>query len=922
MEVTIKERPHQYVSDYPHGWNRFSNDYFKCPVEIGNYKCFVKRFEKKNPSKISGWNLLLDLKGKHEANLPRVNDIVSIQEDSKYVHYLFYDYLEGETLDKVISKDFKEDLQTLCNDLFSALHSLYNRDYWFADFCEKNIFCEKKGRFLLVDLDSAQPLEELPTNDMAGNKEYWSLVFDFYHNILGQKNFRSSDINGISLNYLQVIFLLLRLRMFYSNKIDEYDTAKLFHQLPATLNNISPSFSKIFDRIFQNEIKPLSENDISEIKKLVDENIINYSGSYEDKGIDESIEVPEKHLKSKVSSRPVIIRFGVTNHIAQDGNNYTVESGKTFVLSWDVENVSNIELHKNGVLYKTLNTEEESIEIIEVAYDGKEKKIEYTLMVSNDVESIKSRGITVIVKESVEREPVIKRFEVVDYIDKNEDGYVIESGKPFSLVWETANAKNTEIQKNEQPLKTFTNNESSIELTETVYDRPEKKINYTLIISSGTEQKKSKSLNIIVKKFAAARPVINQFKANKYVLRSGGSFTLKWSVKNASDIKLYRNNELYKSFTTTDATISLRENYKGKEEKIKYELSISNGEEIIKSNPLFISIKPPLNWKVMAIIAVLLVLFVGFIYKSYFANRNGTTTIPSVDPNGPTDTSVIKKNDGSSTELAGYNFYQTEITGGTIITIHGKNIPADDSSLRVTFNNVKGEIISRTKDSINVLVPILSDESENIAIIIHTDTDNKNDTITNVVYKPPSSTPSVYSITQTQIAPTADILISGRNLPRGAGTIKVTFNGVGGNILEQTRHSIYVEVPELSGIDADAGSMVNITVYVNGKVLRTENVLYKKPTIPFVNPLNIQEVTAGEVITITGGNLPQNAEALWVQFNFVKGRSVAQTSSSLSVRVPDLISTTKEVEIGVYLNNRVVQAARNVPYHSKNKKSK
>jgi len=147
MEVTIKERTHKYVSDYPHGWNRFSNDYFKCPVEIGNYKCFVKRFEKKNPVKVSGWNLLLDLKGKYEANLPRVNDIVSIQEDNKYVHYLFYEYLEGETLDKLISKGFKIDLRILCNDLFSALQSLYNRDYWFADFCEKNIFCEKKGKF-------------------------------------------------------------------------------------------------------------------------------------------------------------------------------------------------------------------------------------------------------------------------------------------------------------------------------------------------------------------------------------------------------------------------------------------------------------------------------------------------------------------------------------------------------------------------------------------------------------------------------------------------------------------------------------------------------------------------------------------------------------------------------------------------------
>jgi hypothetical protein len=916
MEVTIKERTHQYVSDYPHGWNRFSNDYFKCPVEIGNYKCFVKRFEKKNPVKVSGWNLLLDLKGKYEANLPRVNDIVSIQEDNKYVHYLFYEYLEGETLDKLISKGFKIDLRILCNDLFSALQSLYNRDYWFADFCEKNIFCEKKGKFLLVDLDSAQPIEESPTNDMAGNKEYWSLVFDFYHNILGQKNFKSSDINGISLNYLQVIFLLLRLRMFYFNKIDEYNSTRFFRQLPATLHNISSSFSKIFNRVFQNDTKPLTENDIREIKKLVDENIINYSGSYEDTGIDESIEVPEKHSKNKVSSRPVINRFVVTNHIAQDGNNYTVESGKTFIVSWKVENVSNIELHKNGVLYKTLNTEEESIEIIEVAYDGKEKKIEYTLMVSNDFESIKSRVITVIVKESVEREPVIKRFEAVDYINKNDDNYIIESGKPFTLIWETENAKNVEIQKNEQLLKIFTNNENSIELTETIYDRPEKRMNYTLVISSDKEQKKSKSLNIIVKKFAVAPPVINQFKANKYVLRNGGSFILKWNIKNASDIKLYRNGDLFKSFTTTQTNISLRENYKGKEEKIKYDLSISNEDEIVKSGPLIISLKPPLNWKVIAIIAALLVLSFSFIYIAYHSSWNSKPT-PSNQLHDSTTTSIRGGDEITATDKPTvYTFYQTEIIGSTIITIHGKNIPVNDSSLRVSFNNVKGEIISRTKDSITVQVPILSDENKNAAIIIHTD--KRNDTVANVIYKPPSSTsPSVYSITQTQIVPKTDIFISGRNLPRGAGTIKVTFNNVEGIIIEQNRNSVYVEVPELSDIDADAGSMVNITVYVNGKVLRTKNVLYKKPTIPFVDPLNIQKVTAGEVITITGRNL-QNAETLWVQFNFVKGTPVApQSATGMRVRVPELMSTTKEVDIGVYLNRRLVRELKNVPYHPK-----
>ena len=318
----------------------------------------------------------------------------------------------------------------------------------------------------------------------------------------------------------------------------------------------------------------------------------------------------------------------------------------------------------------------------------------------------------------------------------------------------------------------------------------------------------------------------------------------------------------------------------------------------------------------IAIIVALLVLSFSFIYIAYHSSWNSKPT-PSNQLHDSTTTSIRGGDEITATDKPTvYTFYQTEIIGSTIITIHGKNIPVNDSSLRVSFNNVKGEIISRTKDSITVQVPILSDENKNAAIIIHTD--KRNDTVANVIYKPPSSTsPSVYSITQTQIVPKTDIFISGRNLPRGAGTIKVTFNNVEGIIIEQNRNSVYVEVPELSDIDADAGSMVNITVYVNGKVLRTKNVLYKKPTIPFVDPLNIQKVTAGEVITITGRNL-QNAETLWVQFNFVKGTPVAhQSATGMQVRVPELISTTKEVDIGVYLNRRLVRELKNVPYHPK-----
>jgi len=212
MVVTIKEKDYEYISDYPKGWFFSARDHFKFPVEIGTNKCFIKRFERRNQNEVSGWQLMLNLKRKNEPNLPRLYDITTANEWGKDVYYIFYDYIKGDTLDKLIDGKENINLEKLANDLFSALQSLYIKNFWFADFCEKNIFCEEGGRFLLVDLDSAQPLSNPPNGEMYGSKEYRTLVFNFYREILHKRNLNADDINGASLNYLQVVFLILRLK--------------------------------------------------------------------------------------------------------------------------------------------------------------------------------------------------------------------------------------------------------------------------------------------------------------------------------------------------------------------------------------------------------------------------------------------------------------------------------------------------------------------------------------------------------------------------------------------------------------------------------------------------------------------------------------------------------------------------------------
>jgi len=545
MKVIIKEREYDYVSDYPDGWRYFSSDYFKFPVEIGSNKCFIKRFEKKNPERISGWQLLLSLKGKHEPNLPRIHDIISAKEYGKNVYYIFYEFVEGDTLDNLISKNIEINLSRLTEDLFNALQSLLSKDYWFADFCEKNIFYEKKGRFLLVDLDSAQPLSEVPKNDMFGNKDYWVLVFNLYKKVLGQKNFNLSDINGISLNYLQVVFLIMRLKIFYSNREKEYHSHELFDSLPANLNYRYTSFKKIINKVLQNGNTPLHSDDISDIKRLIEEKIINEDGSSVNSAAAELTESQITNQTETIRSNPVINEFNIGNYAEKNEDDYLIESGKTFTLNWNVKNALNAELYKNGEFYQKLDTEQRSITFKET-YDGKEKKIKYTLQASNNFSSI-SRSLMVTVMDmtrddsfvDVYQPPLINEFEASNCVEKKGDVYVVESGKIFTLNWNVENALKIELYKNGNSFKVFNLGEKSIELKE-VYDGKEKEITYSLEVSNNSIEIQNKSLTIKIIP-SAQGPIISKFNASNYadkereayIVESGKAFMLNWDVRNA-----------------------------------------------------------------------------------------------------------------------------------------------------------------------------------------------------------------------------------------------------------------------------------------------------------------------------------------------------------------------------------------------------
>lgn len=266
MEVFINEHPFSYTSDYPEGWKISSGDPFKFPVQIGTYTCFIKMF-RKPAQEIPGIELLKKLCGVNVRNLPRIYDIKADEFNGAAVQYLFYEYTEGENLDALITEDASPDLNKLSAGLFTALNTLHSAGFWFPDFCEKNIYRARDGRFLLLDLDSCLPLSVLPANDAAGSKDYWSPVYQYYRDIIGYSQIKTQDLPGNLLNVLQLYLMIFRLHVFISTPEMPGKYAALLPELHHSLLAIVPQSKLFFHQIFPSfnpaEFGPVSVSQFS-----------------------------------------------------------------------------------------------------------------------------------------------------------------------------------------------------------------------------------------------------------------------------------------------------------------------------------------------------------------------------------------------------------------------------------------------------------------------------------------------------------------------------------------------------------------------------------------------------------------------------------------------------------------------------------
>ena len=975
MEIRLKDSPYQYTSDYPDGWKFSRGDYFKFPVQCNTNKCFIKRFDKSTDT-IAGWVLLNDLNGKNIPNLVRLYDIASQIENFTTVYYVFFEYIDGKTIHELVSKKISFDLAKLTDGLFSALQTLQKKEHWFPDFFEKNMFISKNDFLFLIDLDSAQPLKDLPNTDMWGCKDYWALVFKFYKDILHLTELKPSYFNGVSFNYLHTVFLILRLKIFYLNEDIEYNDFAFFDRLPQYLNRVSPSFQKIFKTVYDKRNQLLNSDEIDEIKKIIHHEIIslvevdfagignnnvvlpveviinnfeviNYADlragtfiistgkefklkwdvdnaaeielykngtflerygnnkSYVDITEDLFDDQPKKIEYRLVAGRglskvekaliieiisPIthmaIIDFSVNNYVESNNGVYTVESGRDFTLQWNVTNAQKIQLLQNGEQIEQFTNNENSFTRNEEAWDNKERTIEYTLVVSlsnNFVESVEQASLKV---KLIYQQQDIQGFTVKSYLQKNINEYRVENGKPFTLGWDLTQAREMELLKNGKLYKKLTAEENNISITEKLIDDKEQQIIYTLISpATQSSNKSSRSVTVIVQQNTAMAPVIKEFKTNKAIIRNSGFFTLSWIVKNASKVVMYKNGMFYQEFQNDVSSIELKENYEGSVKHLRFSLLVGNNVESIKSETINVEVKPKLNFAKIIAGFLAMVAIIYFILPSI--NRTNKSTI---------NTAVFK----------------TVLYNDTV-TFTGVNIPVNIRDVEVKFNDTKAKILQLTKDSIKVLVPKLKADS-NVGIVIYVN-QNEFKVAQHLMYieKQVFISPVYALFTKTNVTQNEVITIKGQNLPTNASNIQFFMNRIVAKIIKQTIDSIQIIVPELKD------KYVNITVRMGETdVSIAQDLLYKKSEVPIIettiNSISSRSINEGDIITITGDNIPQKKGNVKVLFNTLPAAIIQHSAKLIKVQVPTMGKEVIKVNISVTANGQLYKAGSNIGY--------
>jgi hypothetical protein len=371
MQVNIKGRDYEWKSDYDDGWVESAGDPYKYPVMIGgNNPCFIKRFERKQAP---GTRLIELLRAKRLPGLARVYDIVQTEEADVHVRYLFCECMDGGTLDDLIKEGGAPDPARLLGDLIKAFGSMHGHEHWMSDFCEKNIFCKPDDAYCLIDLDSAHPVAKRPDNEIYGNKDYWSGGLAYLSQQAKMPNLRPGDVAGPVLNYLQLSLLIVRVKAGLVDKWKDYKSTELLDRIPVILGRTVPEFRALFKALVKNGAEVPSAEDIKRIKELLIDKVVNGALDYGEDAIEDDVDDDDDDNDDDVVV-PVIRSFS--------SDKKRLPKGGPFTLSWEVEKGEKVVINRNGKKKQEVAKGQGALTLTE-RYDGKEKEVEFRLVVSN-----------------------------------------------------------------------------------------------------------------------------------------------------------------------------------------------------------------------------------------------------------------------------------------------------------------------------------------------------------------------------------------------------------------------------------------------------------------------------------------------------------------------------------------------------------
>jgi len=539
MEIKIDGITCEYTSDYPKGWNKKFNDYFKFPVWVCGKEVFIKRFQQA-PLAV---RMLVDLKdGASAVGIPDIYAFRHSEEEEAL--YLFQEYVLGSDLDDKMKGIATFDLSHYASQMFQAFRFLSDHDFWHTDFTEENILVDPKKNFYLIDIDSCRSMEEEANSNHIKDASFSGSIFQNLKRI--NPNFAFGDIDGAQLNILQLIFSVIHFYNFTRNRQNHIYADFLKSNTAHQLNTLIPFIDEILLKSLR---EPISFADLQRILDFIKSEgygtaILTNQPSDSKRAVEakaESISIikPESAGTEEPELRPLApltvapanstlteLEVPLIQSLEVDGRKRDLVSfkeGEEYMLSWTVLNASYVEL--DG-------------EVIPTTTRMKRLKAEQTrtheLIAINKNEEGEKRSEGNTIQVRVERlvnnlvPPKLIHFKV----DGNSSNFRVPLNYKVTVSWHVENVTSVTVNNLEnRPRGKFTK----------VMTKP-----YTFVLEVANIKRK---INVAIQEpKPIIPPVIDSFTVNAssqeyQTLSANDPIAVAWETQYANNIQLYKNND-------------------------------------------------------------------------------------------------------------------------------------------------------------------------------------------------------------------------------------------------------------------------------------------------------------------------------------------------------------------------------------------